>query len=162
MVVGNGPGLVKFTSGLPANTTVTPFKGPIERGRDVEWPGVEWFFQAWKSTDPEVRERIRNAATWREAKSLGQRVRPLRAGWDTGEPVEEQVRIRVMLQGMRLKFEQHEEARVWLYGTGSRTIVEAREDPFWGIGADGQGPNWCGWCLMAVRREMMADDELPF
>jgi ribA/ribD-fused uncharacterized protein len=160
MAFGQEPGVVRFQSGPLANTTVTPFVAPIAAGEEVEWQGVEWFFQAWKTVDPELRQRIHQASSWREAKQLGQKV-PLRAGWDTGEPVEGQTRIKIMLNGHRFKFQQHEESREALRLTGARWLVEARPDPFWGIGRDGNGPNWQGRCLMVVRDELFPD-EPPF
>jgi ribA/ribD-fused uncharacterized protein len=153
-------GVIRFQTGLPANTTVTPFRAPIAAGEEVEWLGAEWFFQAWKTASLEARRAIHAAATWRLAKQLGQKV-PMRPGWDTGEPVAEQQRIRVMLAAHRFKFEQHAESREWLKGTGAATLVEARDDPFWGIGPDGRGPNWQGRCLMWTRDVLFPDDP-PF
>lgn len=155
-------GVIRFQSGLPANTTVTPFVAPIAVGEDVEWPGVEWFFQAWKTNVLDARRLVHAAPTWREAKRLGQKVRR-RPGWDSGDPVEEQVRIHVMLAGHRFKFFQHEESRAWLLGTGAATLVEDRADPFWGVGPDGHGPNWQGRCLMRVRAEIDPEnDRVPW
>lgn len=152
-------GVLRFSTGLPANTTVTPFVAPIAPGEDVEWKGVEWFFQAWKTGNLDARRVIHSAPTWKLAKQMGQKV-PMRARWDSGEPVEAQERIRVMLAGHRFKFTQHEESRLWLRDTGAKTLVEARPDPFWGIGS-GRGPNWQGWCLMRTRDELFPD-EPPF
>lgn len=153
-------GTHRFRSGPLANTTVTPFVAPIQAGEDAEWQGVEWFFQAWKTGDLEARRLIREAPTWRAAKQLGQHVRR-RSGWDTGEPVEDQRRVHVMLAGMRFKFRQHEEARGALIATGFRTILEDLPDPFWGVGPDDKGQNWTGRLLRQVRDEI-APDELPF
>lgn len=152
-------GTHRFRSGLLANTTVTPFVAPIRAGEDVEWPGAEWFFQAWKTSSLEARLLILRAGTWRQAKHLGQHV-PRREGWDTGEPVE-QKRIHVMRAGMRFKFKQHAEARDALIATGYRTILEDLPDPFWGVGPDDKGQNWTGRLLREVRDEI-EPGELPF
>jgi ribA/ribD-fused uncharacterized protein len=92
------------------------------------WPTVEHYFQAQKFIEPEVRERIRTAATPKGARALGQsRDYKLREDWDA-------VREQVMLEALRLKF-KNAEAKNLLLSTGERPLVEASPfDYFWASG----------------------------
>jgi hypothetical protein len=114
----------------------------------VYWPTVEHYFQAQKFTDHTCRERIRNARTPRDARTLGQsRQFPIRPDWDL-------VREEVMLKAIRLKF-KHPELRACLLGTATHPLVEASPfDYFWGAGQDGSGQNRLGHLLEQVRREL--------
>jgi N-glycosidase YbiA len=117
----------------------------------VYWETIEHFFQAQKFADPELRERIRRAATPKDARELGQSRRfPLRADWDV-------VREEVMLIAMRLKFKVPS-ARELLQSTGERELIESSPyDYYWACGKDGTGLNRLGHLLMQVRSEIRAD-----
>jgi ribA/ribD-fused uncharacterized protein len=117
----------------------------------VYWPTVEHFFQAQKFPDPGVQDRIRRAATPKEARSLGQsRTFPIRSEWD-------EIREEVMLRGLRLKF-RIPSARELLLSTGERMLVESSPfDYFWAAGQDGSGENRLGHLLVQVRRELRED-----
>lgn len=114
----------------------------------VFWPTVEHFFQAGKFGAAEIRERIRKAASPKDARALGQsRSFPIRPDW-------EQVREAVMLQALRVKFSAPA-ARELLISTGDRLLVESSPfDYFWGSGQDGTGRNRLGHLLMQVRTEV--------
>jgi len=72
------------------------FAPPDFQADGVFWPTVEHYFQVQKFDDNELRERIRRAASPKDARSLGQsRAHPVRAHWD-------QLREAVMLQALRL------------------------------------------------------------
>jgi N-glycosidase YbiA len=118
----------------------------------VYWPTVEHFFQAQKFAEPEVRERIRQAATPKEARALGQnRAFKLRLDWDA-------IREEVMLVGLRVKFSVPS-ARELLLSTENRPLVESSPfDYFWAAGKDGSGQNRLGHLLMQVRSELRQDD----
>lgn len=113
----------------------------------VYWPTVEHYFQAQKFADPAFRERIRRAASPKDARELGRsRAYPIRPDW-------EQVRESVMLYALRIKFHKGP-ARALLLSTGSRPLVEASPvDYFWGAGQDGSGLNRLGCLLEQVRAE---------
>ena len=117
----------------------------------VYWPTVEHFFQAQKFAELEVQERIRQAATPKEARTLGQsRKFKLREGWDS-------LREEVMLSALRIKF-GNPAARELLLSTGSRMLVESSPfDYFWAAGQDGSGQNRLGHLLMQVRSELRQD-----
>lgn len=115
------------------------------------WETFEHYFQAQKFGDLEIRERIRCAATPKEARELGQSRRyPLRSDWDT-------VREDVMLFAMRLKF-RVPSARAVLLSTGERELIESSPyDYYWACGKDGTGLNRLGHLLMQVRSEIKTD-----
>ena len=117
----------------------------------IYWPTVEHFFQAQKFAELEVQERIRQAATPKEARTLGQsRKFKLREGWDS-------LREEVMLSALRIKF-GNPAARELLLSTGSRMLVESSPfDYFWAAGQDGSGQNKLGHLLMQVRSELRQD-----
>jgi ribA/ribD-fused uncharacterized protein len=127
------------------------FSPPGVELNGVYWPTVEHFFQAQKFLDPGVQERIRQAATPKQARSLGQsRTFALRPDWD-------EFREEVMLKGLRLKF-RNPSARELLLSTGQRMLVESSPfDYFWAAGQDGSGQNRLGHLLVQVRHELRQD-----
>ncbi len=73
------------------------------------------------------------------------RNRPLRPDW-------KDVKVDVMRDAVRAKFEQNAAIRQVLFGTGNANLVEnVRSDYYWGCGADGSGKNRLGQILMEVR-----------
>jgi len=117
----------------------------------IYWPTVEHFFQAQKFAAPEIHERIRQAATPKDARTLGQsRAFRLRPDWD-------EIREKVMLRGLRVKF-RSPSARELLLSTGDRMLVESSPfDYFWAAGQDGTGQNRLGHLLVQVRLELRQD-----
>jgi ribA/ribD-fused uncharacterized protein len=116
------------------------------------YPTVEHAFQAAKTDNPTQREQIRQARNAAEAKRLGRRV-TLKPGWD-------QLRIRVMLDLLRLKFSDPELAAK-LRATGAGALREGNHwgDRFWGVDESGRGENHLGHLLMQVREEVTPLDE---
>ncbi len=114
------------------------------------WPTVEHYFQAQKFAGMELEDRIRQAATPKDAKKLGwTRSTPLRADWD-------EVKDEVMRQAIRRKFQTHAELRELLISTEDEELVEnSPKDYYWGCGADGSGKNMTGIILMEVRAEFL-------
>jgi len=125
------------------------FSPPGFEADGAYWPTVEHYFQAHKFLDSAARERVRKAATAKIARELGQsRAVPLRPGWD-------ELREQVMLEALRLKFQQRS-ARDLLLSTGDRLLVEASPyDYYWAAGEDGSGLNRLGHLLMQVRAEIL-------
>lgn len=115
------------------------------------WPTVEHYFQAQKFAQTPYAEKIRGAATPKQAAEMGRsRTLPLRADW-------EEVKDAVMLRAVQRKFELHAELRVLLLDTGEEELVEnAPGDYYWGCGADGSGQNKLGYTLMQVRAALSA------
>lgn len=127
------------------------FSPPGIEVEGIYWPTVEHFFQAQKFVEQQIQDRIRQAATPKEARALGQsRKHKLKQGWDS-------IREEVMLFGLRIKF-KNQQARELLLSTGSRTLVESSPfDYFWAAGQDGSGQNKLGHLLMQVRSELRRD-----
>ena len=126
------------------------FAPPGIQADGVYWETIEHYFQAQKFSDLALRERIRRAATPKDARELGQtRRHPLRPDWDS-------VREEVMLFAMRLKFKAPS-ARELLLSTGERELIESSPyDYYWACGEDGTGLNRLGQLLMQVRSEIKA------
>lgn len=108
--------------------------------------------------DAEVADQILATETPAEAKSLGRAVKNFKQEiWDAECD-------RVVEQGQYLKFEQNEELKKVLLGTGGREIVETSpNDKVWGIGfnteeAEGRESEWgenrLGKALMRARKRL--------
>ena len=115
------------------------------------WPTVEHYFQAQKfvgERSAEYRERIRTAASPKNAKTLGRsRKYPIHPDWDSR-------RDDVMRHALRRKFERPA-LRELLLGTGNRPLIENSPfDRYWGAGKDGSGKNRLGALLMELRAEL--------
>lgn len=72
---------------------------------------------------------------------------PLREDWN-------EVKEKVMYQGLKLKFTQNEDLKQKLLSTGQRKIIEhTKNDSYWGDGL-GKGLNRLGHLLMQLREEL--------
>lgn len=82
-----------------------------------------------------------------QAKAAGKKVL-LREDWD-------QIKVDVMTEVVRLKFQQNPELRTKLLSTGDALLVEGNwwKDTFWGV-CNGIGNNHLGQILMKVRSEI--------
>lgn len=133
-----------------------------------QWPSVEHFYQAMKSTDPDVQESIRNAETPGQAKKLGQTC-TCREDWEqpVGTPhmhaiftdangiVVHSVKDHFMFQALTAKFTQRHELRDALLLTADHDLQEdSPTDLYWGIGKDGTGLNKLGRMLQLVRSQL--------
>lgn len=112
------------------------------------WPTTEHYFQAQKSKENKLQEKIRRAKTPMLAARMGRnRKMKIRRDWES-------IKINVMYDALRAKFTQHDELREMLLSTGSSKLVEHTEnDAFWGDGGNGKGKNWLGKLLMKLREE---------
>ncbi len=148
------PDSITFYSKTEAYAELSNFAAYGFEEDGVFWPTVEHYFQAQKFPGPEnaeIRERIRRAASPKQAKSLGRsRKYPIRPGWDN-------VREDVMRHALRRKFE-NPELRALLLGTGDRPLIESSpSDTYWGAGRSGRGRNRLGHLLMELRAELARD-----
>lgn len=102
-------------------------------------------FQAAKCINPELRKQFINLNP-SEAKRSGRRVK-LRSDW-------EQVKVGIMRDICKAKFEQNENLRQQLIATGSEHLEEGNTwgDRIWGT-VDGVGQNHLGKILMEIRNE---------
>lgn len=121
---------------------------PFSDGSRI-WTTLEHYFQAQKFLVPQIQEKIRQIASPMDAALEGRnRQNPLRPDW-------EEVKNKVMLQALRMKFSQNPEIAKGLLATGDAIIIEhTRNDVYWADGGDGSGKNKLGLLLMQVREEL--------
>lgn len=117
----------------------------------LQYRNTEAAFQAQKTLDPWERADIADTKTPGQAKRMGRRV-AMRADW-------EQVKVREMLQILRIKFTKGSEFADRLDQTGDANLVEGTtwHDQFWGVCKcekhGGEGVNMLGQILMHIRSE---------
>ena len=116
------------------------------RWRGTTWSTAEAPFQASKTRDERMRERIRLASSPAEAKRLGRRA-DLRCEW-------EQIKDDVMHSVVQAKFAVPE-LRDALLATGDAELVEGNTwgDVYWGV-CGGRGRNQLGRTLMRIRDDI--------
>lgn len=146
------PGVVRFYS-----TNEGPFKdfSNFKKCQIVlnnkEYISVENWIQSQKfvGTDDEYAEKIRTTSNPALTRIMGKsKKHPIREDWDN-------IRNKVMLQGLRAKFKTHTALTDLLLSTGNALIEEeSPTDSYWGIGVDGTGNNTMGKLLMQVREEL--------
>lgn len=125
------------------------------------WPTVEHYYQAQKSFDPEYVQAIRQAVTPARAKWLAAPPdAPRRISKNSWFRKNKQLprsdwheaKLEIMRRADLAKFTQNEELAKLLLATGDAELIEdSLSEPFWGIGLDGNGPNWAGRVIMEVR-----------
>lgn len=127
------------------------YPSPIKKD-GIEYPTVEHFFQAMKTTNLEERRAIAKARTPGVAKRMGRQVH-LRPEW-------EDIKVDVMRQGLNLKFSDLN-LRMRLLNTGSTPLIEGNvwHDNTWGDCTcsrctDIQGHNILGKLLMDLRERV--------
>lgn len=106
-------------------------------------------FQAQKCINPKDREKFCNLRA-SESKKLGRRV-VLRKDW-------EDIKIKVMTDIVKAKFEQNEDLQKKLLATEDAYLEEGNTwgDRIWGV-VDGNGANLLGNILMNVRKELQLE-----
>lgn len=119
----------------------------------LDYPGVEWAYQAAKTDSQMHREFIRDAKTPGQAKRLGQAVK-IRPGFYTDGTA-----LEVMEALVTQKFVQHKDLRELLLRTGDRQLVEGNlhGDKIWGMvkeRGEWVGDNHLGIILMLVRQRI--------
>lgn len=133
---------------------------PIELNGET-WPTVEHYYQAQKSLDPAYVQAIREAPSPARAKWLAappdaprrisknswfrKHKQSPRSDWH-------EVKLQIMRRADLAKFTQHHDLAIRLLATGNAELIEdSLSEPYWGIGPDGNGPNWAGRVIMEVR-----------
>lgn len=87
-----------------------------------------------------------------KAKVLGRKVK-LRSDW-------EDIKIQIMEEIVRAKFEQNNDLKKRLLNTGNKILIEGNwwNDKFWGV-CNGEGKNELGKILMKVREELRTKEQ---
>ena len=125
---------------------------PVEVVLDgVTYPTVENAYQAAKTLDLEKRKEFLDVSPG-AAKRLGRRLE-IRPDWDD-------VKLSVMTRLNEQKYMQPD-LRKKLCDTYPQDLVEGNTwgDTFWGV-CDGKGSNHLGKILMAIRLQILLNDEL--
>jgi len=122
----------------------------------VEYKTVEHYFQSMKFLDRETSEYIQSVSTPHLAAKRGRdRTLPLRKDW-------EDIKVDVMCQGIRYKFDQHPKLRDLLISTEDYTLIEdSPYDYFWGVGENKTGKNMLGILLMELRNKYISEIPKP-
>lgn len=144
-----------FSQWYPANFVIA----------SISYESAEHYMMAEKAKlfgDLDVHQKIINAATPDEAKSLGRQVKGFR------EDLWCEKRFDIVVQGNMAKFSQNPVLKDYLLSTGSKILIEASPvDSIWGIGlaesderakspALWQGLNLLGFALMQTRNQIRA------
>lgn len=110
---------------------------------------VEHYYQSEKFDDPEIKKRIINAPTPKEASNIGRDRSNIRK-----ENFKE-IKNQVMFDGILEKFRQNRDITYKLIETRNKKIAEATIDEYyWGIGKDKSGKNVIGDILVKVRERI--------
>lgn len=113
----------------------------------VTYPTNEHYYQSQKAQSSKVRAWIRKAPTPFLAMRAGRSLRPgreMRGDW-------ENIKVDIMLKGLRAKFKGSLSLRAKLLATGDAIIHEdSPTDKFWGK----KGQDMLGKLLMQVREEL--------
>jgi len=111
------------------------------------WPSTEHIYQAMKTKDKELQEKMRLCPTPGKVKRLGQSME-LRPLWD-------ELKFAFMYTIVNEKFKQNAVLRQRLFDTGEQELQEGNHwgDVYWGV-CDGVGSNCLGRILMEIRTEL--------
>lgn len=114
----------------------------------ITFPSVESYYQSQKT----VNKRKQLSFTFLNGKQAKKKGRELniRKDW-------EEIKVKVMLKGLRAKFKPDNEWGRQLIATGKEEITEWNNwgDKIWGKSIyDGEGQNLLGKLLMQVRKEL--------
>lgn len=118
----------------------------------ITCPSVEHAYQAAKTFDMNARKMIASVSSPGIAKKMGQ-VLIIRDDWES-------VKVMVMHELLIKKFSDPE-LRSKLMATGTSDLVEGNTwgDTFWGV-CRGTGKNKLGTLLMAIRNELIWDQQM--
>ena len=124
------------------------YECPVKIG-DITYLNSESAFQAQKTPDEKIRREFAYLNP-DEAKAKGRKI-TLRDDW-------ENIKLEVMYEVCKAKFEQNEDIKKELLATGNEELVEISDnDDFWGL-VNGEGENNLGRILMRVRNNLKGFD----
>lgn len=115
----------------------------------VYYKSVEHYYQSEKFDDEDVKQRIIDANTPKEASIIG-RDRSLRRKNNFFD-----IKLGVMYEGVLYKFRQNSDIRTKLIETRNEEIREMTvKESFWGVGPEFDGENHMGKILSVVREKV--------
>ena len=116
---------------------------------NVFYPTVEHFYQASKFADINLKKRIINCKTPKEASVIG-RDRNNKRIDDFNK-----IKLDIMYKGVYEKFRQNPDILNKLLNTGNEEIREmTTKESYWGVGPQLDGENHMGIILMKVREQL--------
>ena len=117
------------------------------------WPTTEHYYQAMKTEDKLLQEKIRQSPDVRTVFNLGQQISK-RPDWAKHS-------VNYMVKAVREKFTQDDQLNKLLLSTKDTVLVEAagKRDSFYGAGGDWKGTNHLGQILTHIRAEL--DGTIP-
>lgn len=118
--------------------------------KEIFYPTVEHYYQASKFENMEYKELIRKSNSPKRASELGKsKEQTIKSNWND-------IKIDVMTEAIRLKFNQNTNIKATLLTTNNKLLIEnSPYDNFWGIGRTGVGINYLGTILMRIRKEII-------
>ncbi len=133
----------------------SPYTGHAIAKDGLVFPTVEHAYQCARYTDPKIVEEIRNAKSAVLAWEVSSKYKHLQVP----EFKNEEHKLKVMKELMRLKVEQHLDVKQALINSGDLKIVKHIVTPppgdgFWDDGEDGKGLNHIGRMWMEIREEI--------
>ncbi len=122
----------------------------------VVYPTVEHAYQCSRYTDQKIIEEIRNAHSPIKAWEISSKYKYLQIP----EFKNQDYKLKVMFELMRLKAEQHDDVRKALIDSGDKKIIKhivtyPPGDGFWDDGEDGLGQNHIGKMWMKIRNDVL-------
>ena len=119
---------------------------------DIYYKTVEHYYQSEKFDDIEIKTRIINCETPKEASNIGRDRSLIR------KENFKDIKNSVMYDGLYLKFSQNKDIRSKLIETGDKLIREMTvKESYWGVGPNLDGDNHIGYILMNVREQVKKD-----
>jgi N-glycosidase YbiA len=140
IIIDNFRGSYYFLSNYYSFYLVIPYEGK-------NYKSVEHAYQAAKTDDETIREKIMKCTSPGGAKKIGKTIK-LSEDWNVKK-------LQVMEQLVRFKFTNHPLMKEKLLATSKDTLIEGNtwNDTFWGV-CKGKGDNNLGKILMKIRTEL--------
>ena len=116
---------------------------------NIYYKTAEHYYQANKFDDINIRNKIINAKTPKEASNIGRDRNNIR------KKDFNKIKNKVMEEAIYEKFKQNSDIRTKLLETGNEEIREmTTKESYWGVGPNLDGSNYSGKILMKVRERL--------
>ncbi len=120
----------------------------------IYYKTVEHYYQSEKFDNKEIKDKIINSKTPKEASNIGRDRNNIR------KKDFKSIKDEVMYEGVLEKFRQNEDIKKKLLQTGNELIREMTIDEYyWGVGKTQTGENHIGQILMRVRETLRKEND---